>query len=49
MIQKLKTFWKKIFTIDNDAINELKEILELEDMRSLSKEDKKLIGKPLKK
>lgn len=33
--------------IDNDAIKDLKEILE--HMNSLSKEDKKLIGKPLKK
>jgi len=47
MIQKIKYLWNAIFTIDNNAIKELKEILE--HMQSLSKEDKKLIGKPLKK
>jgi hypothetical protein len=39
MILKLKSFWKTIFMIDDDAIKELKDILEY--MKSLSKEDKK--------
>jgi len=47
MIQKMKSLWDAVFVIDKDAIKELKEILE--HMRSLSNEDKKLIGKPLKK
>jgi hypothetical protein len=47
MIQKMKSLWDAIFTIDNDAIKDLDEILER--MQSLSKEDKKLIGKSLKK
>jgi hypothetical protein len=41
----MKSLWDSIFIIDNDAVEELKEILE--HMRSLSKEDRKLIGKPL--
>jgi hypothetical protein len=47
MIQKMKSLWDAIFTIENDAIKDLDEILER--MQSLSKEDKKLIGKSLKK
>ena len=35
------------FKIDNEAIKELREILK--QMETLSKEDKKLIGKSLKK
>jgi hypothetical protein len=47
VIQKMKSLWNAIFTIDDDAIKELKEILG--QMQSLSKKDKELIGKPLKK
>lgn len=47
MIQKIKSLWHTIFTIDVEAINELKEILEF--MQSLSNEDREILGKPLKK
>jgi hypothetical protein len=47
MLQKLKSFWKTIFMIDHDAIKELNEILT--QMRALSKEDRKLINRSLKK
>jgi len=45
IIQKIKSLWDSIFIIDNDAVKELKEILE--HMQPLSKEDRKLIGKSL--
>jgi len=45
IIQKIKSLWNVIFIIDNDAIKDLDEILER--MQSLSKEDRKLIGKSL--
>lgn len=44
-IQKMKSLWNAIYVIDNDAVKELKEILE--HMQPLSKEDRKLIGKSL--
>jgi len=47
MIQKLKSIWKIILTIDNYAVRELNEILT--QMRSLSKEDRGLISKSIKK
>lgn len=47
MMQKLKSIWDAIFKIDNEAIKELREILK--QTETLSKEDMKLINKPLKK
>lgn len=47
MSQKLKSFWEKIFTVDNEAVEELRKILK--HMQSLPEADRKLIGKPLKK
>jgi len=49
IIQKMKSVWRSIFIIDNDATNDLNEILEHMQSLSLSKEDKKLICKSLKK
>ena len=49
IIQKMKSLWGAIYIIDNDAINDLNETLEHMQSLSLSKEDKKLIGKSLKK
>jgi hypothetical protein len=47
MVQRLKLLWNAIFVIDSDSTKELSEILQR--MRSLPKEDRKLIGKSLKK
>lgn len=47
MMQKLNFFWDMLFKIDNEALKELQEILK--QMEALPKDDKKLLGKPLKK
>ncbi len=46
-VQKMKSVWRSIFIIDNDAIDNLNDVLR--QMQSLSKDDKKIIGKSLKK
>ena len=47
IIQKLKSIEASLFAVNNRKVKDLDEILE--HMRSLSKEDRKLIGKPLQK